>query len=145
MKIILVLALFILNLFANADKIEIQIYEKIVSNFDKNNKIKVYSNNKNIIDKIRKYSHKFIISDKKNAKIYILSSKIDNFPKDKIVIVTSYDLLKEIKNSLAAFYWKKGRPNILFIKDRIKRKNLFLNPKYDKYVEEERCLYELCF
>jgi sugar-specific transcriptional regulator TrmB len=145
MRIIFVLAILIIDLFANSSEIETKIYEKIISNFDKNSEIKVYSNDKNILNEIKKYSKKLVVSNKKDSKVYILSTNIGNIPDDKLVIVTNYELLKEIKNSLAAFYWKKGRPNILFIKDRIKKRNLFLNKEYDKYSEEERCLYELCF
>jgi uncharacterized pyridoxamine 5'-phosphate oxidase family protein len=145
MRIIFLLAIMLLNLFANSSEVEVKIYEKIISNFDKNNKVKVYSNDKNILNEIKKYSKKLIISNKKDAKVYILSANIENIPDEKIVIVTNYGLLKDIKNSLAAFYWKKGRPNILFIKDRIKKRNLSLNKEYNKYSEEERCLYELCF
>jgi sugar-specific transcriptional regulator TrmB len=145
MRIIFVLAILIIDLFANSSEIETKIYEKIISNFDKNSEIKVYSNDKNILNEIKKYSKKLVVSNKKDSKVYILSTNIGNIPDDKLVIVTNYELLKEIKNSLAAFYWKKGRPNILFIKDRIKKRNLFLNKEYDKYSEVERCLYELCF
>jgi hypothetical protein len=145
MRIILITFALILNLFANSSEIEVKIYENILSNFNTNSKIKVYSDNKNISNIIKMYSNKLEISNKIDAKFYILSSKIDSLSSDKIVIVTSYNLLKDMKNSIGAFYWKKGRPNILFIQERLENKNLILNSSYNKYIEIERCLYEICF
>jgi hypothetical protein len=145
MRIILITFALILNLFANSSEIEVKIYENILSNFNTNSKIKVYSDNKNISNIIKMYSNKLEISNKIDAKFYILSSKIDSLSSDKIVIVTSYNLLKDMKSSIGAFYWKKGRPNILFIQERLKNKNLILNSSYNKYIEIERCLYEICF
>jgi hypothetical protein len=145
MRIILFFLIGILDLFANSSEIEVKIYEKIISNFDVSSRIKVFSNDKNIIKDIKLYSKKLEIVNKNDAKVYILSHKIDKIPKNKIVIVTNYELLKEIKNSIGAFYWKKGRPNILFIKDRLQRKHLKMSSGYNQYIEKERCLYELCF
>ena len=144
MKILLIILGIVINLFANSEKVETQIYENIISNLSNNKKIKVWTNNSKISYIFGKYSKKLIVVDKKDANIYILSYKED-IPNNKIVLTTNYKLLKKLKNSVGAFYWKKGRPNIIFIDDRLKRKHILLSSKYNDFIEPERCLYELCF
>lgn len=56
--------------------------------------------------------------------------------KNKPIVVLDYDLLKKYDNAVAAFFWKKGRPNIVFIKDRVKKFNIQLPKSYEVYQEE---------
>ena len=57
---------------------------------------------------------------------------------DKMKFLTSYKLLKHYKKSaLGGFYWKKGRPNILFIKKNLHKYNIKLPTSMSKYIEEE--------
>ena len=54
-----------------------------------------------------------------------------------IVFVTDYRLLKESKDIVGAFYWRKGRTQLLFIKDRLKAKNIILPAEYKQYIIDE--------
>jgi len=60
------------------------------------------------------------------------------FPKttesQKIVIVSSYDELKNDKNSIGAIYLKKNRTQIIFIKERLENKSLTLPEKFNNYI-----------
>ena len=50
--------------------------------------------------------------------------------------VTSYKLLKRYKASaIGGFYWKKGRPNILFLDSSVKKYNVKLPESMHKYIE----------
>ena len=52
----------------------------------------------------------------------------------KILIVNSYKALKKNKNSIGAIYLKKGRTQIIFIRDRLIDKKLTLPKKFNKYI-----------
>lgn len=51
-------------------------------------------------------------------------------------LVLDYNLLNRYDNAVAAFFWKKGRPNIVFIKDRMKKFEIKLPMEYQIYEEE---------
>ena len=144
MRVLFIILIGFISLFGNSDEVENEIYENIITNLFPKKKVKVWTDNSKISYVFGKYSKKLVVVDKNNADIYILSYKED-IPNNKIVLTTNYKLLKEIKNSIGAFYWKKGRPNIVFIEDRLKRKHILLPSKYNDFIESERCLYELCF
>jgi len=76
------------------------------------------------------------------------SADIIIFPKgnisNKSVIVHSFNGLKTNKNSIGAIYLKKGRTQIIFVEERLKKKGLFLSTKYQRYIIKECYLTELC-
>lgn len=57
--------------------------------------------------------------------------------KDIPLFTSSYKTLRENSNAIGAFYWRKGRPNIIFIKTRLKKFNLELPEKLKKYEVDE--------
>jgi len=58
--------------------------------------------------------------------------------KNKIIIATSYQELKDNKNSIGAVFLKKHRTQIIFIKERLQNKGLSLPRKFNNYI------YPLC-
>ncbi len=89
-----------------------------------NNSIKKYPGNLNIVTQCAK------------ADLVILST-IKDIPKEcleKILFGTRYSHLKN-SSVIGAFFWQKGRPNILFYKKRLEKNSIELNPKFDKYIE----------
>ncbi|CAA6798779.1 MAG: Unknown protein [uncultured Sulfurovum sp.] len=68
------------------------------------------------------------------ADIVLFSSKKH---KSKSTIVNSYKKLKENKNSIGAIYLKKGRTQIIFVKERLDAKGLSLSPKFKKHILHE--------
>jgi len=70
------------------------------------------------------------------------------FPKNKkvkkIIIVDSFNDLKNNKKSIGAIYTKKGRTQIIFVEERLKAKGLKLSPKYSEYIIKESYLCPLC-
>ena len=80
-----------------------------------------------------------VVKTCKNAKVLILSSD-KSIPKhciSKPVLVLDYDLLEKHSNAVSAFFWQKGRPNIVFLKKRLQHFSISLPSTYDKYVEEQ--------
>ncbi len=136
-KIILILILFSTFISASND-----ISTKIVATLLKQlagNKYKVWLNthtDKNPITINKK--HLNIINNCEDASVLLLYSdiSIDNKCKNKIILVLDYTLLHKYTNAVGAFYWKKGRPNIVFIRSRLKQHNIKLSESYDKYIED---------
>ncbi|WP_456463829.1 hypothetical protein [Persephonella sp.] len=58
----------------------------------------------------------------------------------KVMIVTKYYLIRKYQNAVAAFYWYKGRPNIVFIKERLEKFGIKLPTEYEKYIDSEKNL-----
>ena len=54
--------------------------------------------------------------------------------KDLPIVTFDYNLLSKNKNAVAAFFWKRGRPNIIFIKDRLDKFNISIPNKYQSYL-----------
>jgi len=137
----IILLICVTFLIASPDKITAKIYENIMNNLSHNPKI--WTDNYNLKNILKKYSN-LDLTNKNSANIYILNKKIENI-NNKIIFVTNYKLLKDINNSVGAFYWKKGRPNIIFIKERLDKNGIKIPFEYKNYIENEKCLYELCF
>ncbi len=122
-------------------KIESMIISRISSVVTgKQYRIKTYATDN--MKYIFKYSKILIPSyECDKADIVIAGEQLKN--KDcekKVMIVTKYYLLRNYKNAVAAFYWYKGRPNILFIKERLERFGINLPEKYKKYTDSEKDL-----
>jgi len=73
-----------------------------------------------------------------DASILLLyrNEPISNKCKNKILFVLDYSLLDKYTNAVGAFYWKKGRPNIVFIRSRLEHNKIKLSKSYDKYIED---------
>ncbi len=78
-----------------------------------------------------------IVQDCKMADLIILGNNNNqNYSnKDKPIIVLDYNLLKRYPEAIGAFYWQKGRPNIVMIAPRIKKIGIKLPFEFKRYVE----------
>jgi len=54
-----------------------------------------------------------------------------------ILFVTDYRLLKFSFDIVGAFYWKKGRSQLLFIKNRLDAYNITLPKEYEDFMVDE--------
>ncbi len=143
-RIIYVLLLFYWAFaFANSKeqihKIESEIISKICSAVTgKNADIKVYLTEN--MKYITKYSKIFVMVDRcKDADVVIAGKELQNC-RGKLMVVTKYYLLKKYNNAVAAFYWYKGRPNIIFVKERLENFKILLPDRFIKYVDSEKNL-----
>lgn len=57
--------------------------------------------------------------------------------KSPIVFVTEYQLLKKSEKIVGAIYWRKGRSQLLFLKNRLEKNNITLPAKYHKFIVEK--------
>jgi len=116
---------------------ETKILHYIVENINNNTIHKIWSDNATIRRSFRELGYS-IVNDAEDADLIILKNAA-SLRKDHIkskVFVLGYDLLNEIPQSFGAFFWKKGRPNIVFISSRIRKEHLKLSKELQEYEEE---------
>ena len=120
-------------------KFEAKLIDSIAKILFKKEKLYVYFYGNDAL-KISKYSK--VLIQTKNIKIadFILASeKINSEHKfksiKKPIIGMKYFLLKD-ENVIGAIFWHKGRPNIVFIKSRLKKFNINPPKSLRKYIED---------
>ena len=124
---------------------EIELEAKIISNIVQNlkfghEKVSLYipeisETEKNI------YSSFFNIASSCNDAdfVFVKNEKTSNQPcsgNKKIFFTNNYDLLLKNEQFIGAFFWSKSRPNIVFVKNRLTKRNIILPEIYDKFIEE---------
>ena len=137
MKKILLLCSLTIILLASDAQYELKIYKTLLNNvFPKKQTIKVWSD---CPEKKNMFSHLhniIIVKNINNADIMIVQ-KQKNLPQNKIIFATNYLILKNYKKeAIGGFYWKKGRPNILFLKANLSRHHINLPPSFNDYIED---------
>ena len=125
------------TIYANDLDIASNIFEKIVTSMSHQEKPKiyVYKDIKAISRNMKKFN---LVESCEEAEIILLSS-IKNIPatcRDKVLFGTKYRHLKNEK-VVGAFFWQKGRPNILFYKNRLNKHHIKLDSSFDKYIENK--------
>ena len=133
-KIIFSIFIFSSLLFSSQIAISTKIVGKIITAISPNAQIWI-DDKEAYIDIIDIEKIKTVINCN-NADILITKNNtyLKDICQDKPVIVFDYDLLYSNKNSVAAFFWKKGRPNIVFIKERLGKFNIIIPTKYNSYL-----------
>ena len=89
---------------------------------------------------IKKYVKKFKFTNDCLSADIIFVDRIENLPPecqdDKKIFVTKYSEYRKHRSKVVgAFFWQKGRPNIIFNKERLEYFGIKLPAKYDKYIE----------
>lgn len=126
-KILTVLLITPIIAFAS---LNVQKVTSTLSNLKGNKQISFFNANKQISLK----NSKLKFTSLGTADIILFSSQKH---KSKMTIVNSYKKLKLNKNSIGAIYLKKGRTQIVFIKERLDFHGLILNPKLKKHILHE--------
>lgn len=117
---------------------ETQIIERIATSLFPKQKIAAWgetADQKNMIRQSEKIEES---ANASRADLIVVSKNIpQNLPKDTVVITTEYTLLKKDERVIGAFFWQKGRPNLLFVRGRMQKANVNLGHEFDKYIEDE--------
>ncbi len=137
MKKIVILCSLAIVLLASDMQYELKIYKTLLNNvFPKKQTIKVWSD---CPEKKKMFSHLQnikIVKNMDNADILIVQ-KQKNLPENKIIFATNYLILKNYKKeAIGGFYWKKGRPNILFLKSNLSRHHINLPASFNDFIED---------
>jgi hypothetical protein len=137
LKKLLFLLLLTPLLFASDLKTEQKIYKLILHTLlPQKSEIKVWCDDKKQIDLIHTIDGIECIDSPQNADL-LLISKEKNIETKGMKFVTSYKLL-ELQNSavLGGFFWQKGRPNILFMRNTLDKYNIRLPESMQGYIED---------
>ena len=143
-KLILLFVLSLNSLYALDRNSTLKIYLDIFKSLSPYKNIhKIYSKDKEYIN-VFKYSSKiYLVKNIKNADIILITnnSNLDYILKVRniksILFTTNYHILKNVNHIVGAFYWRKGRSQLLFIKDRLSLHNINLPSKYQDYMVDE--------
>ena len=134
------LLLFILvSIFANANNYTTKLYKKLLKPlfYDKV-PIIVFVDNE--IKETIKQCRTFKIQNSCDKSVDILlGSNFSNLPrscKDKPLFATTYKAYTQNKNAFGAFYWRKGRPQIHFNKNVLKKLDLQLPVHLQRFIDE---------
>jgi hypothetical protein len=127
----------------------LKIYHSVFNALALNPPIHVYTNDNEYRD-VFQHSKKIVLTD--NAKesdivlitnertlndiLYTMNENVD-ISKKPIMFVTNYHFLKISDKIVGAFYWRKGRSQLLFIKKRLKHYGITLPEEYQRFMIDE--------
>ncbi len=135
-KIFLILLLFGMVLRAG-DNYELKLYEKVIPAIFKHRPIKVYGDSE--VSKLLRHSRKFVMVKQCHKAHILIVAKVLDLPQvncqEKPLFVTSYKAFKDNPNSFGAFYWRKGRPQIRFREEVMRRYHLTLPNALKRYAK----------
>ena len=134
-KIILLLSISFL-LLASDMQYELKIYATLLHNiFPKKQSIKVWSDDAKKEKMLATLSGIKIVKNIKNANILIVK-KSRKLPKKKLIFAINYLIFKYYeKDAIGGFYWKEGRPNILFLQQNLAKHHIKLPKEFNEFVE----------
>jgi len=125
-KILTILSIFPIILFADID---VDKVSNILLSINSAKPIKFFNANKKV-----DLTNSIKLTTLEKANIILFSHREYD---GKITIVDSYKKLKSNPKSIGAIYLKKGRTQIIFIKERLEEHGLVLNAKYKKHLLHE--------
>ena len=132
MKKLLLVVVFMSNLFANS--YEVKLYEKIIPSVFQKGIVVVYASKDT--KEFFKNRYLFSITDDCTKADIIVGKKFEQLNSEclkKPFFTTSYRAYRKYSNSIGAFYWKKGRPQLQFDLQKIEKYHLFLPKSLRRY------------
>jgi len=145
----MILILLYAPLYALERESTLKMYHGIFEALSSQTPINVYTNDKEYRD-VFLHSKKIVLSntleasdialvtDERTLKNILYTKNSNrNFDKKPIIFVTNYHFLKISKEIVGAFYWRKGRSQLLFIKNRLKQHNITLPKEYQNFMINE--------
>ena len=147
-KIFIVLILLYGDLYALERESTLKMYHGIFSALSSKTPIHVYTNDKEYRD-VFIHSKKIVLSNTlEESDIALMTEEraLDNSlyrinhigsGKKPVIFVTNYHFLKISEEIVGAFYWRKGRSQLLFIKNRLNEHNITLPQEYQSFTIDE--------
>ncbi len=139
MKKLFLLIFFISSLLGSVFEIEKGIYKTILKALFPSKKIiKVWSDDSSKKELFESIEGIRVVKNRDNADILMLFRTLDiNQSSDQIVFANGYLILQSNKGVVVGgFYWQKGRPNLIFIKNKLKEIDLVLPSNLQNYIED---------
>jgi len=148
-KLLVLLILLHGHLYALERESTLKIYHNIFHALSSKVKVSVYTSDKEYKEVFR-HSKEITLSDNPektdiilithesalNEILYTMSEEIHS-TNQPIIFVTNYHFLKISDRIVGAFYWRKGRSQLLFIKNRLEQHEITLPEEYQKFMIDE--------
>lgn len=148
-KILILLILQYGHLYALERESTLKVYHGIFAALSPKALITVYTNDKEYRDvfihskriflsDIPESADIVLITDERTLNNVLYRSKVNTYVgKKPILFVTNYHFLQKSDDILGAFYWRKGRSQLLFIKKRLKQNDITLPKEYQSFMIDE--------
>jgi len=138
LKLIALISLFFIINILNADdmKIESSIYDKLIHAVIHTSKphVYIYGN----INSLENHHENIVLEHNCTKADIVVVTTFNNFPlecSDKILLGTKYSHTKDSR-VLGAFFWQKGRPNIIFYQKRLEDYHVTLDNNLNEFIEK---------
>jgi hypothetical protein len=144
LRVLLFLLVLVIPAFSqsNPDYVEVRLIEKILTDMADKQFVNACVINYDV-SKILNYSKYLRITNCENADFMIIGKDFGEIDYNKPAIVFDEDLIKKVKNAVGALYWKKGRPQLIFIKSRLDKYKIQLPSEYKGYLVDESVLSKI--
>jgi hypothetical protein len=138
LRVLLFLLVLVIPAFSrpNPDYVEVRLIEKILIDMTDKQPVNVCVINYDV-NRILHYSTYLRITKCENADFMIIGKDAEEINCNKPAIVFDEDLIKKVKNAVGILYWKKGRPQLIFIKNRLDKYKIQLPNEYRGYLVDE--------
>lgn len=136
-KLILFIILPIL-LISSSVETEKEIYNIILKAlFPSKSIVKVWSDESSKNSLFKSIDGVHIVKNKKEADILMLFNTYDTQERHQAIFANGYLVFQRNKgNAIGGFYWQKGRPNLIFVKNKLQKRGIVLPEKLQKYIED---------
>lgn len=148
-KILVLLILLYGHIYALDRESTLKIYHQIFSALVHKPSISVYTNDKEYKEVFIHSKRLVLTNDPARSDIVLITNRpalfktmreqqwMNEHDDNPVIFVTDYRLLKYSFDIVGAFYWKKGRSQLLFIKNRLDAHNITLPVEYQKFMVDE--------
>ena len=136
-KLLILCILSCWHLHALEVRSTLKIYHDLFTSLLHTSHYRIYTDDKSLYAVFSKSSKISLVQNPSSADALVISkrSSLEHIPHtgNAIVLATTYNLLRHSKYVIGAFYWRKGRAQILFVKKRLLHLGISLPGKYRKY------------
>jgi len=148
-KIFILLILLYGHLYALERESTLKIYHQIFSALVSAPTISVYTNDKEYREIFTHSKRLVLTTDPNISDIVLITNRPTLFKlmreqqwmqkkeEKPVLFVTDYRLLKYSFDIVGAFYWKKGRSQLLFIRNRLNEHGITLPEEYENFTVDE--------
>ncbi|MEA2111948.1 MAG: hypothetical protein U9P71_07875 [Campylobacterota bacterium] len=135
MKKLLITLIVSVVLLANDTQLAIKIYNSIAHECTKKVEAKIYLHGDlDILYNNKSINRTYDCADAD----FVITSTLLGLPSEcnsKIIFSNKYRLFKQSNRVVGAFFWQKGRPNIIFDRERLQKSGIELSDNFQKYIE----------
>lgn len=118
-------------------KSTLKVYHSLFASILKKQHFSVYTDNSELKNAFSQSDKISLASSPSSANIVVASRKdtiIRAYQSGTIVLTTKYSLLDDSTRVIGALYWRKGRSQLLFVRNRLQQQGITLPKQYSKFI-----------